>query len=390
MKPSKDESPIVWFSMLMLSALSVTAFAQVSLDTIPNSRTLPKEYPESWIIVHDFNYPTMVLGAYIVIDVAAESDQVKGQFQGAQFAGFDWSKTRGELYVAETYYEYVGYGPRRDVITIYDHAELRPIGRIPLSGNKRALMTPRTAMTRLTGNERFLLLYNFTPAASVTVVDMDQRTVASEIPIPGCTFIYPYADQSFFSLCGDGSMAYFTLGTKGEVTEEGLTGPFNDIDNDAMYMTPGVVKQVFYFPTQLAKLQPINMTGAKPQIVPSWSLVSVEEAKNRWRPVKRETVDVDDSGKLYILMHRVEEDGSHIDGTTEVWSFDRPSRSRINRFSLRKDASALAVTGGESPYVVLISGNRLDVYDAGTGAFVREIGGWWDDATTFQIIHANR
>jgi len=62
----------VLFSLLMLSIFSAGAFAQVPLDTIPNSRTLPEEYPDSWVVVQDLNYPTMVLGSYIIIDVAAK------------------------------------------------------------------------------------------------------------------------------------------------------------------------------------------------------------------------------------------------------------------------------------------------------------------------------
>ena len=376
--------------LLTLSIFSAGAFAQVPLDTIPNSRTLPGEYPESWVIVQDFNYPTMVLGGYIIIDVAAKTDQVKGQFQGAQFAGLAWSKKRAELYVAESYYENVGYGQRSDLVTIYEQANLQAIGKVPLPGNKRAFMSPRTAMTRLTGNERFLLIFNFTPAASVTVVDMEQRTVAGEVQIPGCTFIYPYADQSFFTLCGDGSLAHFTLNASGDVIEEGLTDPFNDIDNDAMYMTPGVFDQIFYFPTQFGRVQPVDLSGAEPVVLPDWSLISEEEEQDRWRPVRRETVDVDRSGTLYVLMHRVEEDGARIGGTSEVWSFDPAARKRVGRIGLRKDASALAVTGGDSPHLVLLSGNGFGVYDAKTGEFIQEIGGWWEDATTFQLIHTNK
>ncbi len=378
------------FSLLMLSIFSAGAFAQVPLDTIPNSRTLPEEYPDSWVVVQDLNYPTMVLGSYIIIDVAAKTDQVKGQFQGAQFAGFAWSKKRAEFYVAESYYANVGYGQRSDLVTIYEQVNLRPTGRISLPGNKRAFMTPRSAMTRLTGNERFLLLFNFTPAASVTVVDMEQRIVAGEVQIPGCTFIYPYAEQSFFTLCGDGSLAHFALNAAGNVIEEGLTDPFNDIDHDAMYMTPGIFSQIFYFPTHLGKLQTVDLSGDAPEILPSWSLISAEEERDRWRPVKRETVDVDRFGTLYILMHRVEKDGSHIGGTSEVWSFDPATQERIGRIGLRKDASALAVTRGDSPRLVLISGNGFGVYDAKTGEFIQEIGGWWEDATTFQLIHTNR
>ena len=36
-------------------------------------------------------------------------------------------------------------------------------------------------------NEKFLLLYNFTPGTSVSVIDIDQRAFLAEIFIAGCS-----------------------------------------------------------------------------------------------------------------------------------------------------------------------------------------------------------
>ena len=162
-----------FFTAALFILLSGTISADIPVDRIPNSLVLPEAYPDSWVFIHDINYPALVLGKYIVLDVAASANQHKGQFQAAQLAGFTESKSRNELYVAETFYARSGRGQRTDALTIYEKTAFKPIAEILLPGEKRALMPPKMGTTRITQNEKFVLIFNFTPAASVTVVDLD-------------------------------------------------------------------------------------------------------------------------------------------------------------------------------------------------------------------------
>ena len=50
---------------------------------------------------------------------------------------------------------------------------------------------------QLIDEDRYLLVLNFTPAISVTVIDIEKREVLSEIPIGGCNMIYPSGKRGF-------------------------------------------------------------------------------------------------------------------------------------------------------------------------------------------------
>ena len=50
---------------------------------------------------------------------------------------------------------------------------------------------PMLAQARLTDDDRFLLIYNYTPAQSVTVVDVPARKFVGEVDIAGCALVYP-------------------------------------------------------------------------------------------------------------------------------------------------------------------------------------------------------
>ena len=63
----------------------------------------------------------------------------------------------------------------------------------------------------LTDDERFLLIYNFTPAQSVSVVDIGERKFVGEVETAGCALVYPTGRRSFFSICSDGALLVMTL-----------------------------------------------------------------------------------------------------------------------------------------------------------------------------------
>ena len=50
-----------------------------------------------------------------------------------------------------------------------------------------------------------MLIYNFTPAQSVSVVDMKSQAFVREVETPGCALVYPTGPRTFFSICGGGA-----------------------------------------------------------------------------------------------------------------------------------------------------------------------------------------
>ena len=88
------------------------------------------------------------------------------------------------IYSPETYFSRGTRGVRTDVVTLYDAGTLEAVGEIPIPP-KRSSNLPMIANAVLTDDERFLLIYNFNPGQSVTVVDTKTREVAARNRNPG-------------------------------------------------------------------------------------------------------------------------------------------------------------------------------------------------------------
>ncbi len=82
----------------------------------------------------------------------------------------------------------------------------------------------------------------------------------------------------------------------------------------------------------------------------------------------------DTRGRLYVLMHRDAEEGSHKFGGTEVWVFAAKTGERLKRIPLDQFSSSIAVTPGEDGYLVVTNGEmELDVYSTEDGRLVRTV-----------------
>ncbi len=179
-------------SLCIAAALAVSSsHAELTAEKIPNVAEISADYPESLIFAHDANFDALLVGRVVLLDVALETHNYLGALDAAQFASFTQSATRNELYVAETFYSRGTRGERTDAVTIYDKGHLTPIAEIALPGGKRGQMVSNRYTLQLVDNDRYLFLFNFTPAASVVMIDVESRTILSETPIPGCALIYP-------------------------------------------------------------------------------------------------------------------------------------------------------------------------------------------------------
>jgi methylamine dehydrogenase heavy chain len=377
-----------------LLVLPWAALAEVPVDHIPNSLSLPSAFPDSWVFV--YATPQMdngILGAYSIIDVAADTKEYKGLFQGAFWPSLIAPAAGSELYVAESFLERVSHGKRTDVLTINDKSHLSPVAEIPLSAGKRNLLSG--SLMDVTHDGKFILVLNFTPASSVTVVDLRKRQRVNEVPIPGCTSIHPTGARGFSSLCQDGSLATFRLGDRGQVLHESHSPSFNDIDHDVLYMNPATTDGVTYFVTERANVRPVEMGEGEVKIQPAWPLMTPEEAEDGWRTSDGRLLASDGDGRLYVRVYRETGYDKQRKDNTEVWVFDPPSHRRVNRIPLKNGGSSIDVTREKKPHLVVVAasdpsvGESLDVYDALTGRFVRTIGGWWQ-GTSLSLVQATR
>jgi len=377
----------------LLLVLPGSIRAQVPVDHIPHTLTLPESYPDSWVWVYvQPQADNFLLGSYAIVDIAATAKEFKGQVQGALFSSLIAPSAGREFYVAEGYLDKGSHGHRSDVLTVIDKAQLNPVTEIALPGAKRGFLEGN--LLEMTRDGAFLLVYNFTPAASVSVIDVHKRRLIGEVPTPGCTSIYPSGMHSFSSLCENGTLVTLTLGEKGQVLHESRSAAFNDIDHDVLFVEPASLRDVTYFVSERGNVRPVQMKDGEAQIEAAWPLMTAEQVSDGWRTAAGRLVACDDQGHLFVRVYRETGYEAQMKDNTEVWVYDVAWHERIRRIPLKEGGSSIEVTPGSKPYLVVVEDSgpnaaALDIYDAQAGTFIRTIGGWLP-GTQLSLLQARR
>lgn len=338
----------------------------LAAETIPKVETLPAQYPATWAFV---NYPNDRIE---LRNVGSDSRDVKGQVQAHDSGTLLVPDKRPEFYVADTVWSRGSRGVRTDFITVYDTQTLNPTAEIVLPGAKRALITAMDGMMAFTDEQRMALIFNFTPASSVTVVDLLKREVLGNVDIPGCSLIYPSGARGFSTLCSSGTLLTVRLDANGAVSARTESKPFNPLDTDPLFTGSTLVGGVRYFPSLHGRVQPIDMRGDDVKILPDWPLVPAADEAGHWRPSGWQTVAGDDQKLLYVLMQPDAHEGTHKDPATEVWVYNVAAKTRLKRLRLVRPGSSIALTHGAEPLMLVQSGARLDVYEP-SGSLVRSL-----------------
>ncbi len=337
--------------------------------------TLPASYPDHWLVIHDASFFHMREGKFLFVDPTADTiaGQLRGMVSADFMAHYEQSPVRGEHYVIETFFSRGGRGgDRTDVVTIYDAASLAVTGEVVIPPRKLSSMPERHG-TALTANDRLLVVYNFAPGQSISVVDLHKREFVAEYPISGCALVYPTGASAVTSLCSDGSLLTTTLTAEGELAGSHRTAAIMDAD-DPMFEKAAIIDGVAYFPTFKGKVVPVDLGGEAAQPDAPWSLLGAAERSAGWRPGGWQLVAADRNGRLYILMHPEGEEGSHKNGGSEVWVFDVAAKQRVARIPLPNWGVSIAVNNAEHPLLVVTNGNlALETYAAGSGEFIKTL-----------------
>lgn len=345
-------------------------------EPIPSVVSLPDAYPKSWVLVHDLNFPSIIDGKLAIVDTQSADKPLKGLVRASQFASSLISSSRHEIYTAETFYSRLTRGERTDAITIWDMATLRPKGEIVLPQGKRQLSVTYRNVFQLINGDKWALVANFTPAQSVTVVDLDGRKVLGDIDLPGCSHIYPTGGRGFTSFCQDGSLVSIQLDASGKVQSSKTLPNVQDIDHHPYFQIPAMIGQTAWFVSYYGQLRAFDLSGAVAR--PVQTAASVGTAAGgapEWRPGGWQVITSDAKGSLYVLMNPNGKEGSHKDGGTEVWVIDPVANKRLSRIDLGGIFGSIAVTHEEQPQLVAATADgQIDIFDPSTGKLVRTLG----------------
>jgi len=147
-----------------------------------------------------------------------------------------------------------------------------------------------------------------------------------------------------------------------------------------------LIGDVWYFITYAGEVQPIDVSGDRPQILPRWWLATSQERDDNWRPAGWHGKAPHEDGLLWVAMNPNGYNGSHKDPASHVWLYDVKSGERKAQFELEVPALSITASAGKAPrlLVVNIEGN-LDVYDGLSGDYVHTIRAMGD---TPYMVHA--
>ena len=347
------------------------------MEPIGIIETLPRDYPESWFLVHDAAFYHMSDGKVWVLDTAQDTvaRQVQGSFNVSMIGSVKQSASRAEIYATETFQTRGTRGERTDVLTIWDQENLSPVAEVVLPQGKRFMGLPERDALLLLNEDRWLAIANFSPAASVTLVDLEERKIIGDIGTPGCVLTYPAGKRGFSSLCADGRFMSTELAEDGSVVAQVRTEPFFDSDDSPIFERPAIIGDMAYFPTFAGELIPVDVSGKVAKVGAAWHLVPEAERAEDWAPGGIGITAEDDLGRFYVLMHPEAQDGSHNGGGAEVWVYDPAKQARVARIPLQVWGLSLAVSRGSEPKLLVTNpvDMSLELYDALSGEFLKTI-----------------
>ena len=291
-------------------------------------------------------------------------DPRSGKFLGmvsTGFAGnFTVSAKADELYVATSYLSRSWRGERADVLEVHDTANLAFKYEVVLP-TKRAQALNYRGLVRDSGNGRFVLVQNATPATSVSVVDLAQRKVVAEVPTPGCWGLLPAASHGsrFSMLCGDGKVATVTLDDQGQVSDRQVSAKLFDADADAWFHHAEQLGNRYWFVSFKGMLTELDLGGAVAVQKSSRALVDAAGQRAGWRPGGYQNFAVDPSGRWLVLaMHDKGGEGSHKRPAKTLWTVDLASGRHVASAPGLKSVSLTFSRNGQ----------RLHALDGETGA----------------------
>jgi methylamine dehydrogenase heavy chain len=283
--------------------------------------------------------PHWILATDVLLRRSALLDLDSGAFLGMLSTGFlsqaaVFPRAGSEFYLPETYYSRGSRGERTDVLTIYDGASLAPVGEVVLPPRRAVNVLP-SGNAAISDDDRFVAVFNMTPATSLSIVDLPRRALSAEIATPGCSLVYAAGARSFLMLCQDGALLAVEIDDAGRELRKTRVEPFFDPERDPVTEKAVRYRDLWLFVSFEGRVHPIDVSGALPRALPAWSLGGEGSDEPGWRIGGLQHLAVHQgSGRMFALMHQGGPD-THKEPGSELWVFDLESRERLSRIALR-------------------------------------------------------
>ena len=310
-----------------LVAWATPALADLPAEQVGQVMRLPEQVGAHWVWVPDQ-----------VFRHSALFDGDTGRMLGALDSGMQispktpmWARERGEIYVVDTTYAKAHRGERKDYVVIYDALTLNEKSDVEIPPRSMDTGTGIALVGMLDG-ERFVVALNHSPGASVSVVDVQKQSVASEIQTQGCAGVFPAGPDRFGMLCGDGTAISIHLSADGALDHIARSARFFDPVVDPVTEKGARGGQTWWFVSFEGMLHEVDFSADAPSVRDSWSLFTESEREDGWRVGGAQHVAYHPGAqRFYSLVHQGGP-GSHKDPGSEIWVYDVPSKKKIDAF----------------------------------------------------------
>lgn len=316
------------FAVLVAAALALPAAAQLAAEAPGRIERVPRPFQPHSIWVTD-----LALERIALVDLDA------GRFVGMINSGYGpalalFPKSRAEVYLPATYFSRRFRGERTDLLEVWELENLSLLAEVKLPA-QRAIDSFALGHAALSDDDRFAVVLNWTPATSLSVVDVAARQLVGTVPIPGCTLAFAAGPRRFFSLCGDGTALVVTLDDAGGPVSVERTAKFFDPATDPITEKAVRAGDQWLFVSFAGIVHPVDVGGGSLAFPEPWPLFAEEDRAESWQVGGLQHLAVHArSGRLFALVHQGGPDG-HKEPGTEVWVYDIDARARTARIALR-------------------------------------------------------
>jgi len=349
------------------------------------------------VVLGDFSLPYATDGRSHIIDTDS------GTYLGVVNTGF-WHggvllpRSKNLIVSPETYFSRGTRGERTDIVAYYDPVTLQVLAETKIPP-KRFTPVKMQGSKGLSDDDRFAFILNHTPAASVSVVDLESRSFTAEIDIPGCFNLYPTGNRSFNAICANGGFLRVEVDDNGLPASLTRTDVLFDAEEDPVTVSGVRVGDTWHHLSQGGYVHGFTSIGQDTTAVPRWSLFTDEERADDWRISGFQHLAIHAaSARVYALVHQGPPE-THEDPGTEVWVYDLATHERIEKIELERMALSIEVSQDNKHQLYAIAADFnvptaiqivlylmdgppalekimdlvLDVYDAGSGELQRSV-----------------
>ena len=372
--------------LAVVASLALSGAANAQWDSVVGDVGILEEMNHHWVAANRGN--TVYL-------VNAQTGKVGGSLAVSNFTpALAPHMDAGRIYTYGSYYSRGLYGDRTDLVMVYDAQTASPIAELELPQMPAGIGHP--GMMGLINN-KFVGIWNISPATSVTGVNVENLSVVGEVAMPSCSGIYPQG-QGWISVCGDGTALYVELSDSGEVTRRIQSSPFFDVFDDFIFDYSVPAADGWMFVSVDGLLRKVTLNGNALEVSEPFDINPDTNGTadingvafpndDHWRIVGNQPFAWHDSEALLATVMRDGGGREYFDKYgSEIWVFNMHTGNRGVRIEHDSGVEIRGVlfTPGPDPLLVVNTNRGMQIREPRSGRLLHTL----DNASgTIQALH---